>query len=442
MPSKSEIDHGEQLLQLAAQNVERFRKGSAQVRFQTQSGDAIPGLEIEIVQKTQDFLFGNLVFDLIWDNPTYKPELFKQRFLELFNFAIFPYYWGSYERMPGRTEWQRILPVLDWCQANGVTPKGHPLVWPYSAGIPEWLYDMPEGSVPALIQSRVMNIVKGFSNSIQVWDVTNEAVNHISWEEATSPAFRPRYHEVSLWRGIEVAGAFKREIPIPEAADWVERSLRWAYAANPRATLIVNDYNQEIDPNVRQRFFDLIKELQSRGAPVSGIGLQVHPVDYWLWPSQLWDTLEMCAELNLPIHITELHQPSWPHPIEGGWRAGNWNPEAQANYMEQIYRLCFGHPSVVSVNYWGLSDRNIWIESAGLIDAEYRPKPVFKCLKGLIKDEWMTPPTTARLTENGQVHFHGFFGEYDVIARLPGRRHIVHRIHLAPDQENTWVFTL
>ena len=365
----------------ADENVEKYRKADTRIRFVSANGEPVKGLEVEIIQKTQDFLFGNLIFDLVWNDPPYRPELFKQRFLELFNFAIFPFYWPFYERTPGHTEWQRLMPVLEWCRANGVTPKGHPLVWPYSAGVPEWLYDMPQGSVETLIKARVWNIVKGFESWIQVWDVTNEAVNHISWDEATNPKFRPRYHEVSMWRGIEVSGAFKREIPIPEAADWVEKSFRWAYAANPQATLIVNDYNQEFDPNVRQRFFDLVRELQRRGAPVSGIGLQVHPVNHWLWPHEIWDTLEMYAELNCPIHITELHQPAWEHEIEGSWRSGMWTQEAQTEFIEQVYRQCFGHPMVVSINYWGLSDRNIWMPGGGLIDAEYRPKPGIQMLR-------------------------------------------------------------
>jgi len=424
----------------ADETIERHRKGTARLSFVAASGEPWQGLEVEITQKSQDFLFGNLIFDLVGSDPPYRPDLFKERFLELFNFAIFPFYWPFYEKAPGRTEWQKLMPVLEWCRAHGVTPKGHPLVWPYSAGVPEWLYDMPEGAVEPLIKARVWNLVRGFAPWIQVWDVTNEAVNHISWDEATHPSFRSRYHEVSMWRGIEVFGAFKREIPISEAADWVEKSFRWAYAANPKATIIVNDYNQEFDPHVRQRFFDLMRELQRRGAPISGIGLQMHPVNHWLWPHEIWDTLEMYADLDCPIHITELHQPAWDQEIEGGWRTGKWTPAAQAEFIEQVYRQCYGHPAVVSINYWGLSDRNIWIPGAGLIDAEYHPKPVFHTLKGLIKGEWMTTPFTTRTDENGEITFRGFYGQYEVTQRLPGRHYATRNFHLSEKQENVWTF--
>jgi GH35 family endo-1,4-beta-xylanase len=427
-------------LQITNDNVKRHRKSEAHLRFTNSSGNPAAEMEVQVTQKAQDFLFGNLIFDLVWGDPPYQPNLFKQRFLELFNLAIFPFYWPFYEKTPGQTEWQRMLPVLEWCQVNGVTPKGHPLVWPYSAGVPEWLYDMPEETIETLIRARVTNIVKGFADDIQIWDVTNEAVNHISWKEATHQDFRDRYHEIDLWRGIQVNGAFKREIPIAEAADWVEDSLRWAYAANPRTTLIVNDYNQEYEPNVRQRFYDLVRELQDRGAPVSGLGLQMHPLNHWLWPHEIWDTLEMYAELDCPIHITELHQPSWEQEIEGGFREGVWSETAQEEFIEQVYRQCFGHPAVVSINYWGFSDQRIWIERGGLIDEEYQPKPVFEMLKRLIKGEWMTQPFTARTDSNGEITFSGFFGQYDLVLPRDWRQHQSFEFNLASNKENTCQF--
>jgi endo-1,4-beta-xylanase len=431
------------LLQVAGDNVEKHRQGDAVIQFRTASGKPVKGAQVDITQKSQDFLFGNLVFDLVWTDAPCNPEPFKQRFLELFNLAIFPFYWPHYEKTPGMPEWHKLAPVLEWCRLNGVTPKGHPLVWPYVGGIPLWLYDVPESAVEPLIEARVMSAVRGFEDDIQIWDVTNEAVNHISWSEATQPSFKKKYHDISLWRGlVEVAGSFKREIPIKEAADWVEQSFRWAYAANPKATLIVNDYDQIAEKRIRQRFYDLVEELQARETPVSGLGLQVHPIDLWLAPQEVWDTLEMYAELGCPIHITELHQPVSERKIEGGWRAGTWSEKAQAEYMEQLYRLFFGHPAVVSINYWGFSDRYIWMEGGGLVDEEYQPKPVFDALKKLIKGEWMTPPISTVTDVEGKVSFRGFFGEHQVVVRRPGQRHPTYRVHLAQDSENAWVFTL
>ena len=43
-------------LQLATDNVERYRKGVAQLRFVKADGEPAPGLEVQVTQKTQDFL--------------------------------------------------------------------------------------------------------------------------------------------------------------------------------------------------------------------------------------------------------------------------------------------------------------------------------------------------------------------------------------------------
>jgi endo-1,4-beta-xylanase len=110
--------------------------------------------------------------------------------------------------------------------------------------------------------------------------------------------------------------------------------------------------------------------------------------------------------------------------------------------LEQLYRLFYGHPSVASINYWGMSDRNIWIESAGLIDKEYRPKPVFTVLKKLIKGEWLTPDFTARTDAAGCITFQGFYGEYEVVVKRPGQRFITYRVHLSELAENTPVLTI
>jgi hypothetical protein len=126
--------------------------------------------------------------------------------------------------------------------------------------------------------------------------------------------------------------------------------------------------------------------------------------------------------------------------IEGAWRKGVWTVEAQAEFIEQLYCLFFGHPSVVSINYWGLSDRNIWIQGAGLVDANYRPKPAFKALKKLIKGEWMTPSFTTRTDGSGSASLRGFFGQYEVTLRRPGSRHQSCSFHLSEHAKNDWVF--
>ncbi|HMD81226.1 MAG TPA: endo-1,4-beta-xylanase, partial [Anaerolineales bacterium] len=114
--------------------------------------------------------------------------------------------------------------------------------------------------------------------------------------------------------------------------------------------------------------------------------------------------------------------------------------QAQADFVEQLYRQCFGHPAVASINYWGLSDRQSWIKEGGLIDEEYRPKPVFERLKQLIKGEWLTQPFTACTDENGEVAFRGFYGNYELVIPRVARQYRTLGFHLAVHKQDSEQF--
>jgi endo-1,4-beta-xylanase len=106
-----------------------------------------------------------------------------------------------------------------------------------------------------------------------------------------------------------------------------------------------------------------------------------------------------------------------------------------------LVRLCFGHPAVASINWWGLSDRNIWLPGGGLIDAEYRPKPVYERLRHLIREEWTTRLDT-KTNPDGSVSFRGFYGDYDVTLETADGRVQRYGINVRQDEENRWRFTV
>jgi GH35 family endo-1,4-beta-xylanase len=344
--------------------------------------------------------------------------------------AIFPFYWSAYEDVQGRPNWQRILPALEWCQLNGITAKGHPLAWVERGGTPKWIYDLPVEQTEELLKARIVNAVRGFKGQIDIWDVVNEPVHTKTWRQVMENPFEMRY--VST--------------PINDIANWVEKCYRWAHEANPEAELVINDYEVIVSTfilDTQQRFYDLAAELIKRGTPLHGIGLQAHePALEWYSPHQFKKTLDFYAELGLPLHITEFIPQSSGEPING-WKKGNWSQEAQAEFAEQIYRLSFGHPSVKSINWWGLSDRYIWQErlQGGLIDEDYKPKVVYNVIKNLIKEEWTTPKISQKI-DDGSVKFRGFYGTYKIsLTTESGNVHIFN-IDLNNQESNQFEFKI
>jgi endo-1,4-beta-xylanase len=416
------------LLARAAENVKSDRMGDVTVTLRSPDGPPLSGALVQVRQRRHEFLFGCIAFDLVWDPRPPRPERYKERFRELFNFAVFPFYWPTHEPRQGRPEWARMTEALRWCREEGITTKGHPLVWACRSGVPRWLEGLPVERTEQLSEARVRNIVRGLAGEIEIWDVVNEAVNVRTWRHKIEA-----FHDTDDW-GVEDE--------IPAIADYVDQAFRWAHEANPGATLILNEYNTIARPPVRERFVSLVRELQSRGTPVSGLGIQAHePREEWYPPEALWETLETLAGTGLPLHITELHPQSSGKPITGGWRTGTWTEEAQADYTEQLVRLLFGHPSVVSINWWGLSDRTSWLPGGGLLDEQDRPKPVYERLSRLFRQEWTTRLDT-RTDAEGTLSFRGYFGDYDLVVERPGRRTPTLPIRVRSHEENRWTFTL
>ena len=416
------------MIKKANENIEKFRKGEVTLQFKTQDGKVVQNASVEIIETSHDFLFGCIIFDLIHHENTYREDLFKQQFKKIFNLAVFPFYWPGYESRQGMPEWSDMLPVIEWCHANGITTKGHPLVWATESGAPQWLslYSVTESE--ELLKSRVVNTVAGFRDNINMWDVVNEPINVKTWEHKMQ-----NLKDNNDW-GIRDS--------IPLIADYVEQALRWAHQSNPRATLIVNEYQTLANPETRKRFDDLLTELQKRDAPISGIGIQAHePRQEWFSPVEMWKTFDQYGRFGIPIYITEFHPQSSGVPITGPWRSGKWTPEVQAYYTKLFITLCFGHPAVASVNWWGFSDRNIWLPGGGLVDEEYRPKPVYNMLDSLINISWTTRihSSTGNL---GAVNFRGFFGNYDIkLTTRDGKVYFYH-VHVAKNEENKWGFTV
>ena len=260
-----------------------------------------------------------------------------------------------------------------------------------------------------LYKNRIYNLVGGFKSDVNMWDVVNEPVNTIPWAEALKDT-------VSGESLIDEGTRYNvKNITLNQIIPWVENSLSWAHQANPTGDFILNEYSIISKPETREKFYNLIKELQKRNAPVTGIGIQAHePRQMWFSPVDVIKTFDKFKELGLPIHITEFTPQSSGKDITGGWRSGSWTENAQAEFSEQFYTLAFSHPSVVSIHWWGLSDRMIWLKGGGLLDKDFNPKPVYNRLLKLIKEDWMTKNIKLNTDNAGTVNFRGFYGNYSI----------------------------
>lgn len=389
---------------MAARGVVEHRQGEAELVFRHPNGRPAAGAQVEVRQTGHEFRFGN-----VFRPRHYTNELYRTRFRELFNFvSLLEFNWGQYEPEEGRPRLaERLGFIQGWCREQGLTRfYGHMLVWTpqrrdrSGALLPEWLFQYPPAERDQKLYQRIEREVRDYRAADLVWNVVNEAIHCRRW------------------------GAWDKDgwvdEPMAEVVPYVSNALARAHAANPAARLLINDYRVIPRGRYRDRYVDLIRRLQESGAPLHALGIQAHEPDrgaYWFSPEEIWEACEVFGtRTGLPVYFTEFWYTSDPaRPITGAYRQGYWNPELQAEAIEEFYRVAFGHPAVEAIIYFGLSDADPpAFPKVCLLDEAYQPKPAWSRLRRLLREEWNTRVTTTASAE-GRVRFRGFYGTYEVL---------------------------
>lgn len=277
--------------------------------------------------------------------------------------------------------------------------------------MPGWVRKLPPQESLKALRARISDCVSHFKGLIDVWDVVNEPTH-------TGP-----------WPGTE------------DTVDYVERCLRWARQANPKAFLIVNEFNVIQDTEGKGPFYQLISELIKRDAPFDGIGLQCHePRTDWYALDMVEKTLQTYAKLGKRIHITEFTPTSSGKPITGSYHKGVWDEKAQADYAEQFFWICFANPSVDCIVWWDLCEGKAWLEGGGLLRKDLTPKEVYYRIRRLVREKWRTR-FTGFTNEKGMVKFRGFHGKYRLTVEAKGVKHS-EQFEVSPGRDVHFVVTL
>ncbi|MBS1372301.1 MAG: glycoside hydrolase family 10 [Lentisphaeria bacterium] len=391
---------------------ELYRKGTAEVTVVDAEGRELPAAELRFRQLKHGFEFGCNGFMINqFDDPA-KNEAHNERFAELFNLAVVPFYWSDTEPVDGRPRFDRDSPkcrrrpntdeALDFCGRYGITPKGHPLMW--HSFIPEWLRGN-EGELKSRWERRVREIAERYGERIRNWDVVNEAVLF----DPSNPQLPDGHVEFAF----DIA---MKHLP---AAD----------------TLNYNDYAcwGNLHGNYTPIYM-LVKNLLLQGKKVDCLGLQYHlfgcrPEDMVAaWQNEkmnartLYGSLDCYQKLGIPTNISEVtvtaHEAFGPERLD-----------FQADVAERLYRIWFSHPSPTGIIYWNLVDDTAYVNPkhpqwneniyrGGLLnnDAKLTPKPVYERLRRLIREEWRSEGT-AMFRAGAPCRFRGFYGTYEVTVR-------------------------
>lgn len=303
--------------------------------------------EVVIGQTKHRFLFGCNGFDFV---PYANGELtgkekelvenLSAKFLDLFNFATLPFYWANFEPKAGNPDTKRLTNAARRLVDHGLTVKGHPLSWHTLA--PDRLLSMSNQEILAAQLKRIEREVTGFKGLIDMWDVINEVV--------IMPIFNK--YDNGLTRLCKELGRI----------DTIRRVFAAARAANPDATLLLNDFD------VSPAYDILIEGCLTAGVKIDVLGIQSHMHQGYWGMEKTQFVLEQFARFNLPVHFTETTIISGelmpPEIVDiNDYQVTDWpttpaGEERQAEEVVKHYKTLFAHPLVEGITWWDSSRRS------------------------------------------------------------------------------------
>ena len=130
-------------------STETARKKALRLQLVAPDGTSVERCTVRYKLKRHEFRFGANAFMLnqFTGEESWKNEVYIEKFTELFNQAVVPFYWDAYEPERGKFRQEKGSPyiyrrppadeVVDFCEKYNLHAKGHPMVW--HTLMPDWL---------------------------------------------------------------------------------------------------------------------------------------------------------------------------------------------------------------------------------------------------------------------------------------------------------------
>jgi endo-1,4-beta-xylanase len=277
--------------------------------------------------------------------------------------------WAVVRRTRDKFDFEEADLVQAFCEQNGMTMRGHTLVW--YGSMPKWTDDISSAAEAEREMTEHIETVMGrYRGKIKTWHVVNEPINETKGEY---PGLRP-----CIW--LKHLGE-----------KYIEMAFRIANRVDPSCELILNEYDIEcvdrFSPKRRLAYLRLIRDLVSRNVPIHGVGMQGHingknQIDR----DGVINFVADVRALGLSIHVTELDVIE--NDLPGSVPARDAIVATRVyDFLEPIFAVT--RPAVVAT--WGITDRYTWVpiwhkRKDGLLnrplpfDENIRPKPMWNVI--------------------------------------------------------------
>jgi len=257
--------------------------------------------------------------------------------------------WGSVEGTKGTYDFSNSDLAYNWAKNNGGLFKYHNLMW--GGQTPGWVASATSADLQVSVQNYVKAVANHYGTGLNLIDVLNEPVN-------TAIAANLK---AALTAGYQADPANANDLN--NTYGWAIWPFQLARKYIPNATLLVNEYNIEMNwNNCRAGYITLINAIKN--APnltdgkknlIDGVGLQCHGINSLTAANFQACIDEIWTKTGLPVHITEFDITADP------------NEATQTTQYTNLITVAWNHPHVAGITLWGYIQGSTWVSGNGTL---------------------------------------------------------------------------
>lgn len=306
---------------------------------------------------------GNFAISTYLNNPKYRSILTSQFNLALIDNTPNWYFLGGGLRPgPNTYNFKTMDQIVSYAEAHHMAVQAHHLIWGDEKWLPDWLKDGSYSPMQLMdIMHADINTVAGrYKGRVKEWSVVNEA-------------FTRQQHIYGLhdWWADHI-----------NSEGYIDQAFIWAHQADPSATLILNDFDNEHFNSISDAMYTYIKGARVRGIPIDGIGMQMHidgthPPN----PDEVTQNMERFSALGVGVYVTEFDV-----NMSGVAAPDAIKDNLEAHIYYDMMHACIESHACHSFSLLGITDRESWYNYLGpdtadarplMFDQGFKPKPAY-----------------------------------------------------------------
>jgi GH35 family endo-1,4-beta-xylanase len=362
----------------AAERIEKYRKAPLTVKVVDASGKPVSGAEVSVKMTKSTFAWGTATASQrILDTNDPNSKFYRDTLLRYFNKVVL-------ENEMKAQNWSRFNETqtqngINWFKSHDIPVRGHVMVWPSWQHSPHLeKYKADKEALSSAIFTQINEQTTKMKGQFTEWDVINEPYAHHS---------------------------------IIDSLGGSEVMVKWFQAARknlPDVKLFLNDYTMfHAEKAGSDHFYNTVKFLKEKGAPIDGIGEQGHIGGTPPGIEYILSRLDRFAEFGLPIQISEFDITSD-------------DDDFKARYLRDFMTAIFSHPSTTGLIQWGFWEGQHWIPAGALWDKNWNVRPHGKVFTELVSKTWWTD-VMGKTAKDGVISLSGFLGNYDIRVIFKGK---------------------